>query len=365
MFALGAQCEAYLGMTPEAVGRVLAARYWTYYHENQPPSRDDKFTELPTAYASMNTDEDPNAVSEAEEQPFHYRLNFLGIFAVPALVDILLLTFVGRGLYLSTFMAEDEKTMATAGLMVGLLLVGGIGTWVGHGGSYYLHGMTFPAMNMFVLSRLIAGLAMSLIVGVGALVVLGCIKNFYAGFIFLFYFFSLSTYLTMLATLAVYQFPGFKFQSGRSSVVKCIPLLLISPIATSFAGHDIIVYPIVLSGFLGTLIYSARHVFAQWHSWYSTVPVVGDTELVHWFERFSTARDKNMELPEIDLAATPLPRTALMVELQRERNRHPWTKSTADDFVKTIARGHDATLLLMDWYCKYSRTKMPYPYSPT
>lgn len=59
-------------------------------------------------------------------------------------MDILLLTLVGRGLYLSTFMAEDEKTMATAGLMVGLLLVGGIGTWVGHGGSYYLHCMTFP-----------------------------------------------------------------------------------------------------------------------------------------------------------------------------------------------------------------------------
>lgn len=133
-------------------------------------------------------------------------------------------------------------------------------------------------MNMFVLSRLIAGLAISLIVGVGALVVLGCIKNFYAGFIFLFYFFALSTYLTMLATLAVYQFPGFKFQSGRSVTVKCIPLLLISPIATSFAGHDIIVYPIVLCGFLASLLYSARHVFAQWHSWYVKKRVEGFSE---------------------------------------------------------------------------------------
>lgn len=78
MFALGAQCEAYLDMTPEAVGRVLAVRYWAYYHENQPPIRDDKFTELPTAYASMNTDEDPNAVGQAEALPVHYRLTFLG-----------------------------------------------------------------------------------------------------------------------------------------------------------------------------------------------------------------------------------------------------------------------------------------------
>ncbi len=365
MFALGAQCEAYLDMTPEAVGRVLQTKYWTYYHQNQPPGRDDKFTELPTAYASMNTDEDPNFTAESQGLPWHYRLTFLGIFAVPALVDILLLTLVGRGLYLSTFMAEVEKTIATAGLMIGLLLVGGIGTWVGHGGSYYLHCMTFPAMNLFVLTRLIAGLAISLIVGIGALLVLGGIKGFYAGFIFLFYFFALSTYLTMLATLAVYQFPGFKFQSGRTSVVLCIPILLISPIVTSFAGHDIIVYPIVLSGFLVTLMYAARGVFAEWHCWYNQVPIVSDTELVHWFERFSTARNKTTELPGVDLAATPLPRTALMVEMQKERHRLPWQKSTVDTFVKTIAVGHDSTLLLMDWYCKYSRTKMPYPYSPT
>lgn len=95
------------------------------------------------------------------------------------------------------------------------------------------------------------------------------------------------------------------------------------------------------------------------------MPIVSDTELVHWFERFSGARDVTTDVPDVDLAATPLPRTALMVEMQKERNRHFWTKSTVDDFVKSIARGHDATLLLMDWYCKYSRTKMPYPYSPT
>lgn len=366
MFALGAQCEAYLDMTPEAVGRVLAAKYWAYYHKHQPPTRDDKFTELPTAYASMNTDEDPYAAAEEGTLPFHYRLTFLGIFAVPALVDILLLTFIGRGLYLSTFMSEVDKSMATAGLMVGLLLVGGIGTWVGHGGSYYLYCMTFPAMNMFVLTRLVAGLAICLLVGLGFFVILGCIKGFYAGFIFYFYFGVLSTYLTMLATLAVYQFPGFSFQSGRIAVVKCIPLLLISPIATAWGEHDIVVYPIVLVGFLITLIFAARGIFTQWRSWYNKVPVVSDTELVHWFQRYSSSTDK--ELPntaQTDLAATPLPRTALMIEVRKERSRHPWARSTADDFVKMIANGHDATLLLMDWYCKYSRTKMPYPYSAT
>lgn len=366
MFCSGSQTAAYLGLTPEAIGRVLASKYWAYYRENQPPARDDKSTDLPTAYASMNTDEDPNAGLEAAGMPLHHRLTFLGIFAVPALVDILLLTLIGRGLYLSTYMKDEEKTMATAGLMIGLLLVGAVGTWVGHGGSYYLHCMAFPAMNMFVLTRLIAGLALCIAIGLGAFIIIGATHGFYAGFIFTYYFSALSTYLTLLATLAVYQFPGFSFQSGRTAVVKCIPILLISPIVTLWAGHDIIVYPIVLAGFLVSLAFAARGCLGQWQNWYARVPMVSDTELVNWFKDFSQAKNSGVsDETSGDLAATPLPRTALMVEVNRERHRRPWVRSNAHGFVQKVAQGHEATLLLMDWYCKYSRTKMPYPYSPT
>lgn len=365
MFALGSQCEAYLDMTSNAVGRILADKYNIYYRQHQPPHRDDKSTELPTAYASMGTDEDPNA--GREDLPLYYQITFLGIFAVPALVDILLLTTIGRGLYLSTYMSDGEKTMATGGLMIALLLVGGIGTWVGHGGAYYLYCMAFPAMNMFVLTRFIAGIALGLIISVGAFIVLSVIRSPYEGFIFVFYFLLLSTYLTMLATLAIYQFPGFQFQSGRMTIVMCIPLLFISPIITLWIGNDIIVYPCVLSGFLILLTFGARNVFSNWNNWYLEVPIVSDTEVVNWYTQQLEVTGEKTDLPEgvTDLAATPLPRKALMDALVKERGRHSWQKSTSDEFVRKLAKGHDATLFLMDWYCKYSRTKMPYPYSPT
>ncbi|TKA72816.1 hypothetical protein B0A49_05480 [Cryomyces minteri] len=365
MFALGSQCESYFDMTSNALGRIIADKYHSYYRNHQPPHRDDKTTELPTAYASQQIDEDPDA--GRLELPIHYRITFLGIFAVPALIDILLLTTVGRGLYLSTYMSETEKTMATAGLMVGLLLCGTIGTWIGHGGSYYLHCMAYPAMNMFVLTRFIAGVAVCLGIGTGALIIIGIIKGFYAGFIFFYYFGVLSTYLTMLATLAIYQLPGFMFQSGRMTVVACLPLLLISPILTLWVHHDIVIYPCVLAGFLVSLLLGSRRVLSQWSSWYLKVYCVSDTEVVNWYTKTTEANGSHVELPEgvTDLAATPLPRKAIMAEILIERHRRPWTKSTADDIVVRLANGYPATMFMMDWYCKYSRTEMPYPFSPT
>lgn len=214
MFALGSRCDSYFDMTPNAMGKILAKRYRAYYKINQPPQRDDLTVELPTAYASKQIDTDP--FHERAELPVYYQVTFLGIFAVPALIDILLLTTLGRGLYVTAFMTEDEKTMATTALMIALLLCGSIGTWISAGGSYYLHSMAFAAMNMFVLTRLIAGIAITLGGGLIAFIVIGIVKGFYAGIIFFLYFFLLTTYLSLLATLAIYQMPGFMFQSVSS-----------------------------------------------------------------------------------------------------------------------------------------------------
>jgi glycosyltransferase involved in cell wall biosynthesis len=364
MFALGSQCETYFDMTSNVVGRILADKQQAYYMQHQPPQRDDKTTEVPTSYASTLVDEDPNYTQPP--LPWYYQMTFLGIFAVPALIDILLLTTVGHGLYLSTNMAPELITMATAGLMFGLLLVGAIGTWIGNGGSYYLHSMAFPVMNMFVITRFIAGTAVCLVVGIGGMIVIGIIPShgFAEGGIFLFYFFTMSTYLTMLATLAVYQFPGFMFQSGRINTVACMPILLISPIVTIFVpGHDIVVYPIVLSAFLVSLIASARKVFYKWGSWYLGVKLYSDTDIVNWYTEITPVE----ELPKgvTDLGPTPLPRTKVFTLVQKEMNRKPWEKPTSDKMIRDLAESYDATLFLMDWYCKYSRTKMPYPYSPT
>ena len=77
-------------------------------------------------------------------------------------IDIVLLSTTGHGLYLSVKMSQNESKVATLALMCSLLLSGAIGTWISIGGTYYLISMAFSAANMFVLTRLIGGLAFTL-----------------------------------------------------------------------------------------------------------------------------------------------------------------------------------------------------------
>jgi hypothetical protein len=80
-----------------------------------------------------------------------------------------------------------------------------------------------------VLSRFIAGVAVSTAGGILALIVIGIVKGFYAGMVFFLYFLILSTYLTVLATLATLQYPQFTFQSVSTIPLKNLCFVCISP----------------------------------------------------------------------------------------------------------------------------------------
>jgi hypothetical protein len=210
-FAVGSRCDSFFDMTPKALGRIILDRCMAHYENHQPPPREEGFTELPTAYAAMQIDADPQDGKEAV--PIYYQFTFLAIFALPALIDIMLLTTVGRGLYLTTFMSSTQKTLATTALMLALLACGAVGSWITSGGTYYLYASGFPAMNMFVLTRFIAGIAIALVGGLGGMVAVIIVQGTTAGLVFFYYFAMLTTYLLTLSVLSVYQLPGSSFQS--------------------------------------------------------------------------------------------------------------------------------------------------------
>lgn len=214
LFALGSRCESYFGMTPSVFGKMLSDRYRAYYRQHQPPEFDDSTTVLATAYAAAQLDIDPDG--KPPSMPFYQRISFLSVFAIPALIDILLLTTTGRGLYLSAFMGPIEQKVATLALMIALLLSGAVGTWISCLGSYYMFSMAFAAMSMSVLSRFMAGLALSLLGAVIGFVAITPIRGAYAAAIFFLYFMGLTTYLFLMAILANLQFPGYSFQSVSS-----------------------------------------------------------------------------------------------------------------------------------------------------
>ena len=213
LFTLGARCEAYFDVSPSALGNVLAAKYRSFYgqRENQPPSWVDGAPGPASAYAAAGIDIDSD--TKPTVVPTVRRFGFLSVFAIPALVDILLLTMTGRGLYLSAFMSHDEQMSATLALMISLLLSGAIGTWISCGGTYYLMSMAFSAMNLFVLTRLIGGIAFTIGGGILGFVLLGIFRGFTAGIIFFLYLVALTSYFCLLAALANFEYPGSSYLS--------------------------------------------------------------------------------------------------------------------------------------------------------
>ena len=231
LFALGSRCEAYFDCSPSQFGELLSAKYRTYYSlsENQPPMFKDTMAALPSAYAEAQIDVDPNY--KPTEMASYKRFTFLSVFAIPALIDILLLTTTGHGLYLSggkegaEYMTHDEQHSATTALMISLLLSGAIGTWITCGGTFYLASMAFSAMNYFVVTRLLGGLAFTLVVGIVGFIAFACTISIYNAGIFLLYLMVLTTYLSLLAALANYQFIGSSFQSVSDSALPISSML--------------------------------------------------------------------------------------------------------------------------------------------
>lgn len=64
-------------------------------------------------------------------------------------------------------------------------------------------------------------------------------------------------------------------------------------------------------------------------------------------------------------AILALCRKELLDAVMRENGRGFWDKPTKDTFVKKLAGCWDATLFLLDWYCRITDTKRPIPYSST
>ncbi|KAF1812156.1 hypothetical protein P152DRAFT_417112, partial [Eremomyces bilateralis CBS 781.70] len=366
LFALGSRCDAYFDITPNEMGKLLSEKHRAHYMlpENQPPVQVDNAPSFATVYAAAESDIDKDQVHET--LPGYQRFTFLSVFAIPALVDIILLTTTGRGLYLSKYMQQDEKENATLALLVSLLLSGAIGTWIAMGGTYYLISMAFSAANMFVLTRLVGGLSITILGGVIGLIIIGILENFKAGVIFFCYLLILTAYLTVLAALSIYQFPGSSFLNGRIVIITILPTLMIAPIVTSFVSqYNTLIYILLLFFFISLLFIGLRRVVAQWVTWCSKVKTVDDATVKKWYiDNRANGNDKvfhGLTAP----AAMNLSRQNLNDAVERERRRGFWRKSSADNLVRELAQSWEATVFLLNWYCRLTSVKRPRPYSST
>ncbi|PGH09664.1 hypothetical protein AJ79_05630 [Helicocarpus griseus UAMH5409] len=360
-FALGSRCESYFGISPSVFGKLLSDRFRQYYEVHQPPSWINGAPALATSYAGAQIDVDPDDVVKA--MPSYQRFTFLSVFAIPALFDIILLTITGRGLYLSAYMSLLEKESATTALMISLILSGAIGTWISCGGSYYLVSMAFSAMNMFVLTRLIAGLGFTIFAGLVGFIGISIAEGPRAGLIFFLYLFALTAYLTFFAAIASFTFPGTSFLSGRKIIIACIPFLFISPIITVFAGNDIVVYLCVLYAFILLLAFGLRRVGSRWVTRFLHLRKTDDTEIKNWYVSNYANSDEKVFANMSDPAAMRISREALYRDVVKETKKSILQKPSSDRLVRELANDWEATNFLINWYCRYSDVQRPIPLS--
>jgi glycosyltransferase involved in cell wall biosynthesis len=360
-FALGSRCEAYFGVNPSVFGKLLSDRFRAYYSKHQPPNWINGAPQLATAYAGAQIDVNPD--DKAKTMRPYQRFTFLSVFAIPALIDIILLTLIGRGLYLSAYMTHQEQDSATMALMISLLLSGAIGTWIACGGPYYLISMAFAAANMFVLIRLLAGIAFTVAGGLVGFVAISSVRGPRAGIIFYLYLIALTIYFSTFASLASFSYPGSTFLSGRKAIILCIPILSLSPIITTFAGNDSAIYLAVIYLFIGVLLLSLRSTTAKWVTWYQSIRRTDDTEIRKWYISVHGNNNEKVFGAMSDPAALKLAREALLSDIMAEKSRGIFSRATTDQMVKELARDWDSTNFLLDWYCRYADVPRPIPFS--
>ncbi|KAJ5110966.1 hypothetical protein N7532_001501 [Penicillium argentinense] len=362
-FALGSRCEAYFDVAPSVFGKLLSDRFRAYYKlpQNQPPDWVNGAPELATAYAGAQIDVNPD--DKSKPMRGYQRFTFLSVFAIPALIDIILLTIIGRGLYLSSNMTHEEQNSATMALMISLLLSGGIGTMIACGGPYYLISMAFAAANMFVLIRLIAGIAFTVAGGLIGFVAISAVRSPRAGIIFYLYLIALTIYFSTFASLASFSYPGSSFLSGRKAIITCIPILFLSPIITTFAGNDSAIYLAVIYIFIGVLLLCLRSTTSKWVTWYQSLRRTDDTEIRKWYISAHGNNDEKVFASLSDPAALKLARESLLEDVLTEKSRSVFSKSTTDKLVKELARDWESTNFLLDWYCRYADVSRPIPFS--
>ncbi|BFZ56046.1 hypothetical protein PYCC9005_003088 [Savitreella phatthalungensis] len=346
LWVIGSQCEVYFDVVPSVLGAIHYDKYRAYL-KSDPPPRDawdgiNVFTayhkvENPSQEGTLAGDAapiDPFAEKSISRFPRLQKFAFLSIFCVPAALDVLMLALIGRGLFQTAYMTDEEVTFATLGLLASLLLCSGTIGWIGASGGYYLYNAAFDSMLHLMTQKLSGAVALTLAVGVLAWLGIGLQAGWYAGFIFFMYLMAITTYFNILGILATMHRDGSPFPSGRTILWQTVPMLLLSPIITIFVHeHDVLIYLIVIYVFVVILYLRFRRLSTAWSQWYAGIETLTDAQVTKWY-RDNAATEKE-EANDADYETC---RQALAWAVEQERRK---SSKHASPLIKKLAFGRE------------------------
>lgn len=370
LWVLGSQCEIFLGLLPSDLGEIIYKRYKDFLGDRPPVASDRKNNEIMTMYSSSEAplppkdtksgekDGGPNArVSTTHEVIAQWKKRFtefgaMSIFCLPAIVDVVLLTFVGRGMFMTAYMNPDHLQAAGYALLISLLLTAGITGWVGSTGSYYLAHYAYDNMTYFHVQRLSGGFILTIVVGICGLVGFTVQYSVAVGFVFVAFLVVITTYLNLLGVMATMHQRGSPITSGRTVLWRTMPAFLLSPIISSFVnGHDLEIYlPVSFTAIL-LLLYQYRQLCHEWAGWMSNIPEIAEKDVLEWFLSTPESQTSDEDMEEKSDIQSKIAQEALRtaVASYTRRSREAVASGLMSDaFVGRVARG----MPYIDWLFK-------------
>ncbi|KAG9623282.1 glycosyltransferase family 4 protein, partial [Aureobasidium melanogenum] len=277
----------------------------------------------------------------------------LSIFCFPAMIDVLLLTFVGRGLYLTVFMDPRAIEVANYAILTALLMTGGITGWVGSTGGFYLYNFAFDNMSYFIVQRFSAAFVLTTVVALCGFFAFGAQVSWFDGFVFLIYLYALTTFLNLLGMFATMHRLGCPLRSGRTAMWRRVPILFVPPILTTFVnGHDLLIYLLIIYTFVIALLITFRNLLHEWTTWLSKVPSVKEKDLIAWYNsKMKKEKESSSGGDSQDIAARA--RFALRLAVHEFRDKSFfrqmfYPEPDMDPFVKKMGIGYPYALWLLE-----------------
>jgi hypothetical protein len=192
--------------------------------------------------------------------------------------------------------------------------------------------------------------------------------GWYGAAIFVAYFNFLSPYLNVLGILATMHRDGSPLPSGRMVLGKCMAILIISPIVTTFVnGHDVMIYLPICYTFLFVLLYNYRKLCIEWATWLDKIALIDDNKILEWWiEEYANGEKSAVPVNDESARSVVLNKArTLLLERVREEDlrRHSYLPSKETDFVKTLVKGYRESV----WLLKKDANgaDIPEPYTPT
>jgi hypothetical protein len=303
LWVLGSQCEIYFGILPRALGQIIYSRYKRFLQDHPPGPDARRGNEIMSMYANAepaprsatgtgtpgNSSSSPPSLTAYEKlEVWKKRFTELGamsIFCLPAIMDVVLLSFVGRGVFMTAFMNSEHLQAAGLALLISLLLTAGVTGWVGSIGNYYLVNYAYDNMIHFHIQRLSGGFMLTLVVAVCGFVGFTVQYSAPVGLVFVAYMVLIATYFNLLGVMSTMHQRKSPITSGRTILWRTIPLLLLSPILSSLVnGHDLEIYLPVTYAFLFLVLYQYRQLCHEWSGWMQNIPKISEKEVLEWYK---------------------------------------------------------------------------------